>query len=314
MLNSFYIFGIYWIVNRIFNKNNYVTANFYLFFIVSINLVCLLPVSMSDLVSMFMFFIGLYFLLEKIDLSIDQCKNKNYFFLSGLFFAFSFLLKQNYGVFGAIITLIYLCVNFRILIKNLLQSIKMISYFSFGFSVVLIQFLAIYYKFHIFGFFVPIEMIKTVRVQPYIEAFGYTNIINSTSDLSPGFYFTVLDSHVNQIIFYLYKIVLGLSHVDLMIYHGERPTITNIVHLNFFDYFKIIVFTSLLAVLGCVLYLSKKISAKYRVLFTAAIIISIFIALTFHVENRYYILPRILILCLLLPFLKIICNGFVKKK
>lgn len=301
MLNLFYIFGIYFIVNKIFNKTNQVSVSIYLFFIVAINLVCLLPVSMSDLLALFMFFVGIYFILEKVNLVILSTRNNWYIFLSGFSFGLACLFKQNYGVFGIVVAFVLLCFNLNAahgFLQNKVAYIKKISFFTLGFSIILFQVVAIFYKFHVIGLFVPFPV---PNHQPFIEALVYTNVVNSSNDLSPGFYYTVLEHPVNQVFFYLYKIIYGLSHTDLMIYHGDRPTASNLVLIGILDYTKVFVFLLAGVFMGALLFIDKNIPQIYRVLFISALLISIAISVTFHVENRYYILPRILLFCLFIP-------------
>lgn len=314
MLNLFYIFGIYVIINKIFNKTNHTTTSLYLFFIVAINLVCLLPVSMSDLIALFMFFVGLYLILEKVNLVISSAKNNWYILLSGLSFGMACLFKQNYGVFGVVVAFVLLCFNLNTehgFLQNKVDYTKKILFFTLGFLVVLLQVGAIFYKFHIVGLFVPFP---TPNHQPFIEAIGYTNIVNSSNDLSPGFYYTVLEHPVNQIFFYLYKIIYGLSHTDLMIYHGDRPTSSNLVLIGVLDYVKVLVCILVGVFMGALLFIDKNISQLYRVLFISALLISVVISLTFHVENRYYILPRILLFSLLIPALQYLKYILIKKR
>ncbi len=314
MLNLFYIFGIYFIVNKIFNKTNHVSTSIYVFFIVAINLVCLLPVSMSDLLALFMFFVGIYFILEKVNLEVSSTRNNWYILLSGLSFGLACLFKQNYGVFGIVVAFVLLCFNLNTkngILQNKVAYIKKTLFFTLGFSVILLQIGVIFYKFHIIGLFVPFPV---PNHQPFIEALGYTNIVNSSNDLSPGFYYTVLEHPVNQVFFYLYKIIYGLSHTDLMIYHGDRPTASNLVLIGILDYTKVFVFILAGVFMGALLFIDKNISQIYRVLFISALLISLVISVTFHVENRYYILPRILLFCLFIPVVQHIKSILTKRE
>ena len=314
LLNLFYIFGIYFIVNKLFNKNNHVSTSLYLFFIVAINLVCLLPVSMSDLIALFMFFLGTYLILEKVNLAISSSRNNWYIFCSGLLFALACLFKQNYGIFGIVVAFILLCFNLNKehgLLHNKIAFIKRILFFILGFSLVLLQVGAIVYKFHIVGLFVPFPV---PNHQPFIEMVAYYNVINPIHDYPPGYYYTMLDRHVNQVFFYVYKIIYGLSHTDLMIYHGDRPTSTNIVNIDISDYFKVFLYLLVFAVMGILLFINNKIAEYYKILFIAALLISLVISLTFHVENRYYVLPRILLFSLFIPILQHVKYLFTKGK
>lgn len=314
MLNLFYIFGIYFIVNKLFNKNNNALTNIYLFFIVAINLICLLPISMSDLIALFMFFVGIYFLLAKVNLAIESSRNNWHIFCSGLFFALACLFKQNYGIFGIIVAFVVLCFNLNQehgLINNKKASIQKILFFILGFSLVLLQVGAIFYKFHIIGLFVPFNI---PNHQPFLELNAYYNVIDPSHDSPPGYYYTVLDRHVNQVFFYLFKIIYGLSNTDLMIYHGDRPTNTNIVYIDTFDYFKVFIYLIGFASMGILLFINKKIAQYNKMLFIAALLISLVISITFHVENRYYVLPRILLFSLFIPILQSIKSLLLKGK
>ncbi len=314
MLNLFYIFGIYFIINKIFNKTNQASISLYLFFIVAINLVCLLPVSMSDLIALFMFLIGIYFILDKVHLAASSTRNNLYIFLSGFFFGLACLFKQNYGVFGLVVAFVLLCFNLNSkhgVLANKVAYTKKILFFTLGFSVVFLQVGAIFYKFHIIGLFVPFPV---PNHQPFVEAFGYTNIINSSNDLSPGFYYTIIDHHVSSVFFYLYKIIYGLSHTDLMIYHGDRPTVSNLVSIGIFDYMKVFIYIFGFIFMGFLLFAKTITNRNNQILFVSALLISLVISLTFHVENRYYILPRILLFCLLIPILQYVKSRLIKRK
>lgn len=313
MLNLFYIFGIYFIVNKIFNKTNHVSTSIYVFFIVAINLVCLLPVSMSDLLALFMFFVGIYFILEKVNLEVSSTRNNWYILLSGLSFGLACLFKQNYGVFGIVVAFVLLCFNLNTkngILQNKVAYIKKTLFFTLGFSVILLQIGVIFYKFHIIGLFVPFP---TPNHQPVVELIAYYNVINPIHDSPAGFYYTVLDHPVNQVFFYLYKIIYGLSHTDLMIYRGDRPTLTNLVHIDVLDYIKVFIYILGLVFMGFLLFAKTIANRNNRILFVSALLISLVISLTFHVENRYYILPRILLCCLFIPLLQHLKSILIKR-
>ena len=313
MLNLFYIFGIYFIINKIFNKTNHISISLYLFFIVAINLVCLLPVSMSDLIALFMFFVGIYFILEKVNLATSSARNSLCILLSGLSFGLACLFKQNYGIFGIVVAFVLLCFNLNAehgLLQNKVNYTKKILFFILGFSVVLLQIGAIFYKYNIVGLFVPFP---APNHQPVIEIFGYNNIVNVSNDLSPGAYFTALEHPVNQVFFYLYKIIYGLSHTDLMIYHGDRPTVSNLVSIGVFDYLKVFIYIIGFIFIGFLLFAKTRTNRNNQILFVSALLISLLISLTFHVENRYYILPRILLFCLFIPILQYVKSILIKR-
>lgn len=288
-LNITYIFMTFIILNKIMNKEKSIVLSFTIFFIVLFNMICFAPFTMSDPIAILFFFIGMYILLNKVDFNSLLNRDNILFFIAGLSFAIACLFKQNYGVFGIIVTIVVFSYNIYIKGMSIVVAKKLI-FFMLGFSLILIQLVAIYYAYKKIGLFVPFPI---PNYQPYVQSFGYTNIINSINDLVPGFYFTVLDSYINPIIYYFYKIYLGLSNVALTLCYVDRPSISNIIHLDYEVYFQMFLMFGFLSVI--LVYSIKENNYINIVFLLSSILIAIFIAVTFHVENRYYVIPRMLI-------------------
>lgn len=296
-LNICFTIGVFAILNKIFNINNNFIKKLIIFGFILANVIGLIPITMSDLIALYFFLMGISF-LTKLDLSnIDKSSYYKTFFV-GLFFALAILFKQNYAGYSLFILIPFFIFNIHSLSNQLKISLKLILTLSLGLSLILIQFINVYMHSNAFWLYEPKVMALTTPLfhQPYIEFFTYTTITPTNLDFSPGAYVTVLSSHINNVMFILYKWYVGMSKIDI-IYHGIRPAVTNVIIVNPMLYIKPLLFLSFfLGISVITIIFGESKPSKYLIIL--AFIISIFSATIMHIENRYFILPRlILILC-----------------
>ena len=287
------VFHKIFLLNKVGLSDNSFFKTLSCFLIIMMCVVPLVPVMLSDLIALLFYSAASYLLFmgtHKIFSSNERKKPTEVIFItSGFLFAVAVLMKQNYILYN-LFTFIAFALVFKKEIfhkQALLQNLKYVTYFAVGFSFVLVQFLIVYNYHGIFWLYdiKTLAPFKPATQQPNIELIAY-NLP------SKGAYLVSLHEKISTVNFYLLRLYLGLSKIYLPIYHGFAPMS---VKYSFSDNkIFVYIFSVFYIVVSAIAY---KISSKeFKVMILAGIAISLFQAMTIHVENRYYLLPRIVFL------------------
>lgn len=260
---------------------------------ISLCLVPFIPILMSDMISLMFFFIAIEYirrieltqLEKKQSISLEQGSN---IFVSGLCFALASALKQNYLLYSLIYIVAFFFINLSYIFKKNTRKtiLYLISLFTLGFSVVLIQFFYIYYQYGVFWAYDPANLATYAPANqpPFVELIAYSSPTISA-------FISHIDHSVSMTMFYMIKFYTGMSKLYLPIYHGEAPISISIKLLTI-DVIKIYGFFTFFCISTYILY--KKHKPTLQTLITSAFLIALFTAIHGHTENRYYLYPRII--------------------
>jgi len=265
--------------------------------ILAVSLVPYLPILMSDLISFTFFALGLAY-LRIVFVKLDQdspLARSDYLklFLSGLMFGISVTMKQNYFVFTGLTLFAFIIVYREILLcrKRLTRTLVLAAYFTCGFAFFLTQCLATYTHSGYFFLFNP------TTYEPYsVAASGKNRVwleLIAYNLPSPGAFMSSNDVWLNPISYFLVRLYLGMSKLYLPVYHGYSP-VNLTIHYNM-----VLIYLFFLFFICFSFYCYKKLAKELKALTLSSLFVAVFTAYIQHVENRYYLYPRLVYLLLL---------------
>ncbi|QHI97917.1 hypothetical protein GT347_07860 [Xylophilus rhododendri] len=247
----------------------------------------LLPVALSDMPAATLFAIGLGFMVRLPGRLIDAL-------LAGLFMALGGLIKQNYLVFSAFAVLaLIVTMPWRPRIHSWSQLLRCAAMFAAGFSVSLTQVWWIWaHTGHVHVYDPAMNAVfADVRNQPNVELIAF-------SLPHTGAYISQLDAPVSRASHYAIKLWQGLFAYRHAVYLGEPPAdAPSTLHVDRWllacAWASVAAFTGICCLLA---RYSRGRREKAALVFSVAAII--FTVAIIHVENRYFFLPKLILLAL----------------
>lgn len=295
LINILLTYGIARIINGFFNSDRNPIKEIFIYILVLYNLVCFIPVTMSDLIALYFFLLGIKFFI-----SIDITKPNYYTYLKlyfiGFIFAIDVLLKQPYAAYIMIFLASYCICKMDLILKMPRQILWLTIAFLIGFLPVIIQFIVTYKNYNIFwlynkNYLIEHNAFETTQ-QPNIEAGDFVNFL---PPLTYGVYMIKLSAHIYEFNFYIYRFFMGMHKSYIMVYSGDKPNVNELIDVSnktylFYPYL-FLVFYSFISIITFI-----KSNMTSKILILSAIGVGVFIAMSMNVENRYFIFPRVVFL------------------
>ena len=255
-----------------------------------------LPVTLSDLPS-FAFFVFALWESSKIlfrDNSKGQATRR--YLLTGLLVSAAALLKQNYLVFGFFLIFSVLLFDRRSPSASPCR-IRYLFVFLLGMSPVLIQFLNVYLHSGHFWFYetdYANKFFGHVSKKPNIEAIIFTIP-------TPSAFMLKVTNEISYFSFIVLKLYKGLFGFEWAVYHGKPAIATQFWTLSSYDFSK--AYGLVFFYFAFTLFHTLRGAISFRLLNLNALLIALFTAFTSHTELRYYLLPRVVFLMMILYWL-----------
>lgn len=246
-----------------------------------------IPVALSDLPAVAFFMLGLALLFR-------GTQNAQAALLAGLSLGVSCLIKQNYYVFTVIAVAVFAGINVRHIDRALARRFAL---FCAGSSVALLQIAWVYLHTGRLYPYSPADgfVFDEARRLPFIELVAY-------SLPAKGAYMSSIDStSISALSHFCIKLLQGFFAYRPAVYLGFSPAESPaMMHLN--KAFLLKAYVSTFA-LGAVLVWAAAVStARERTLLVLSLVATFFTAWYIHVENRYFFMPKLLLVCWLGAF------------
>ena len=312
LLNLILFYFIFALLTPIFSENGKGLKKFSQFLVCALCLLPYIPILMSDMAALSFYCMGIHFLYKGIEFFNKKYalspKNYTHLLLSGFFFAIAVLFKQNFFIYCLLTFAAFIFVYRKELfdLNSFIKNLNPASCLVIGFSFVLLQFTLTYFHTGYFWLY-DIKMVEEpfliAHSQPNLELIAYSLPSNSA-------YMRILLEQVNPLMFYLIRFYLGMSDLYLAVYLGNMPVRVAYV-LSFQNMLKPLLFFGFYCFFTFLCYRTS--DKKCKTLILAAFMSAVAIAVTTHTENRYYLLPRIVLLLSAVEYFQCFLTRFVLK-
>lgn len=238
-----------------------------------------IPVALSDMPALSFFMLGLAALFAR-PATVKSA------FLAGLFLALAGLVKQNYYVFSAMAFGVYVALNVRTFDRG---SWRLLVAFSLGYSVSLLQVGWVYLHTGRFYLYDPSagNVFDAARKFPNVELVAFSLPSHSA-------YMSAVDRPLTALSHFCIKLLYGFfayrPAVYLGISPGDSPAIIRVDRLLLLK-----AYLSVAALVLGLVWGAIKTRGTWRAMLLLTLFSTLFTTWYIHVENRYFVLPKLLL-------------------
>lgn len=297
------VFLIYWVLAKAFQIDfSKLPQSLFAGLIVLSTTIGQIPITMAELPAVTMFFLGMHWLWSPVKRPSIHHFTK--FVGAGGFFALAALLKTNFFVYGFMavgISLTLMLTRRKMSNRDLL---KVVGFVALGSSLALIQPLLVYAHSGSIGLYAPgaIDGYKAAWGYPNVELIAYNYPIQSA-------FVSKMDNSHTLATYYFYKFYRAMwPGIVPLSYQGNEPTYLSLVALSWDDRVKIYLFAAGFGFTTVFGYLLARSQLAKALILTCAIWAPLQAAL-FHVEQRNFIVTRIVLMLSLLSILTSLYKG-----